>query len=188
MATDPLQRVAEAVVRRARQQGYVVPKDLRAELRLAGLEESNWKLVLEHVRNELVYRQGRYYLLTTMSPRVRETQTQQNAIQKAIRDILRHHRARQRESERRGQKRVELIVPAILTLEDGQTHRLMSRDLSPTGIRLLGTKRLLGQKLQLTLQLEGDQPTLRLLVRILWTCSVGDDLFENGGTFLEILP
>jgi len=23
-------------------------------------------------------------------------------------------------------------------------------------------------------------------VRILWTCAVGDDLFENGGNFLEL--
>ncbi|MSU77620.1 MAG: hypothetical protein EXS16_05940 [Gemmataceae bacterium] len=64
----------------------------------------------------------------------------------------------------------------------------MSRDLSATGVRLLGTKRLLGNKVQLTLPTGADQPPCRLLVRILWTCAVGGDLFENGGIFLELLP
>ena len=61
---------------------------------------------------------------------------------------------------------------------------LMSRDLSATGVRLLGTKRLLGQKVQLELP-DGETPC-RLLVRILWTCAVGDELFENGGSFVEL--
>ena len=32
----------------------------------------------------------------------------------------------------------------------------------------------------------GESPC-RLLVRILWTCAIGDDMFENGGSFLEVL-
>jgi hypothetical protein len=68
--------------------------------------------------------------------------------------------------------------------EEGKDFTLLSRDLSATGIRLLGTQRLLGHKVQL--ELPGD-PGCRLLVRILWTCAVGDDLFENGGSFLELL-
>ena len=63
----------------------------------------------------------------------------------------------------------------------------MSRDLSATGVRLLGTKRLLGQKVQLELPGGNGDSACKLLVRILWTCAVGDDLFENGGTFMELL-
>ncbi|MSQ94022.1 MAG: hypothetical protein EXR98_05635 [Gemmataceae bacterium] len=63
----------------------------------------------------------------------------------------------------------------------------MSRDLSVTGVRLLGTKRLLGQKVQLELLGEDGEPACRLLVRILWTCAVRDELFANGGSFLELL-
>jgi hypothetical protein len=71
--------------------------------------------------------------------------------------------------------------------DDGKEYGLMSRDLSTTGVRLLGTKRLLGQKVELELPSGDDEPSCRISVRILWTCSVGDDLFENGGSFVELL-
>jgi hypothetical protein len=25
------------------------------------------------------------------------------------------------------------------------------------------------------------------LMQVLWTCAIGDDLFENGGSFLELI-
>src|SRR5947207_289562 len=40
-----LQDVADAVVRRAQRQGHVVPRDIRGELKLAGLPEEKWKEV-----------------------------------------------------------------------------------------------------------------------------------------------
>src|ERR1051326_6894052 len=67
MPTGTLQQVAEAVVRRAQRQGFVVPREVRAELRLAGLAEDQWKEAIELVRPELIYRQGRYH----HTPRVR---------------------------------------------------------------------------------------------------------------------
>ena len=63
----------------------------------------------------------------------------------------------------------------------------MTRDLSVTGVRVLGTRRLLGQKVQLDLPGDDGAAGCRLLVRILWTCAIGDDLFENGGSFVELL-
>ena len=72
-------------------------------------------------------------------------------------------------------------------MEDGRQFTLLSRDLSPAGIRLVGTRRLLGQRVKIVLpQEDGEQP-FTFMVRILWTCAIGDDLFENGGTFQEIL-
>ena len=71
--------------------------------------------------------------------------------------------------------------------EDGKEYGLVSRDLSPTGMRLLGTKQLLGQKIRVDLPQGKEAAPCRLLMRILWTCAVGDNLFENGGTFLELV-
>ena len=42
---------------------------------------------------------------------------------------------------------------------------------------------LVGNKVRVTLS--SKEGPLTLMVRILWTCAVGDDLFENGGNFLE---
>jgi hypothetical protein len=80
--------------------------------------------------------------------------------------------------------------------EDGRECTLLSRDVSATGIRLIGTRRLLGQKVRVSIPRPGaattDSPRAAagwsFLVRILWTCAVGDDLFENGGAFMEVAP
>ena len=69
--------------------------------------------------------------------------------------------------------------------EDGREFTLLSRDLSATGIRLIGTRRLLGHKVHVIITSGG--VSLDFLVRILWTCPVGDDLVENGGTFLGVV-
>ena len=64
---------------------------------------------------------------------------------------------------------------------------VLSRDLSEAGIRLIGTQSFLGQKVEVLIsQPDGGEP-LCFLTRILWTCTVGDGLFENGGVFLEKL-
>jgi hypothetical protein len=186
MAT--LQLVADAVIRLAQRQGYVVPRDFRTELRLAGLPEDQWKEAAALAKNALHYRQGRYYHVSALSPRLHKEQQQQRAVQKVIRQLLKQHRQAAKRSERRGQERVDFIQPVRVHTEDGKEFTLMSRDLSPTGIRLLGTQRLLGQRIRVDLPHGGDEPPCRLLMRVLWTCAVGDDLFENGGSFLEIVP
>ena len=81
--------------------------------------------------------------------------------------------------------RVDFIEQVLVTTADGKELRLLSRDLSETGIRLLGTKHLLGQKVDVELPTGGDE-LLYLTVRILWTCAVGDELFENGGIFIDM--
>ncbi len=72
--------------------------------------------------------------------------------------------------------------------EDRREYTLLSRDLSTTGIRLIGTRSLLGQKVRMVLTPDDQAEACVFLVRILWTCAIGDDLFENGGTFLEVVP
>lgn len=185
MSSASLQPIAETVLRLAKRQGFVLAREVRAELRLAGLPESEWKAVLALTHADLLYRQGRYYHKESFSPRLQKEHAQQQAVQKVIRGLIKKHRSDRKEDERRGQARVDFIHPVKVHTEDGHEHTLMSRDLSMTGIRLLGTQRLLGQKVQLAFE---GQSACRLITRILWTCAVADDLFENGGTFLEVLP
>jgi hypothetical protein len=166
----------------------VVQNDVRAELRLAGLDPDAWKEVVDLARESLIYRQGRYHAKGALSPGLEREQRQQQAIQKVLRPIIRAQRKRSREQERRGEIRVDFLQPVKVQTEDGKEYSLMTRDLSSTGVRLIGTHRLLGQKVRLLLPREEGETPIRFAVRILWTCSVGDDLFENGGAFLELLP
>lgn len=187
MTPADLQSVADSVLRLAKRQGFVLSRDVRAELRMAGLPEEPWKDVIALIHASLVHRQRRYYHKEAFSPRLQKEHAQQQAIQKVIRKLIKQHRSRGKGDERRRQARVDFIQPVKIRTEDGTESTLMSRDLSATGVRLLGTKRLLGQKVQLILSTGNEEESCRLLVRILWTCAVGEDLFENGGSFVELL-
>jgi hypothetical protein len=118
---------------------------------------------------------------------MQKEQAQQQAIQKVIRKLIKDHRRSVEKKERREQARIDFVQPVKVRTEDGKEHALLSRDLSPTGVRLLGTAGFLGQRVQLEIPDSEGKPLCRLLVRILWTCAVGDGLFENGGNFLELL-
>jgi hypothetical protein len=185
MIANPLQGVAEAVIRRAQQQGHVVPREVREELVRAGLSATFWKDVLALARGSLSYRRGRYYYTSPVSERVRAEQSQQRDIQSAVEKLIQQQPGAVARPERREQGRVDYIQPVKVVLEDGVELTLLSRDLSPTGIRLVGTRRLLGQKVRVFIPASGGE-SLEFLVRILWTCPVGEDLVENGGTFLSV--
>ena len=186
MSESTIETVAEAILRRAQRQGYVVPRDIRAELQTAGLPAESWKDVVARLKNDLHYRQGRYHHVAAVSPRLHQEQEQQGAISKVIKSLIKEHKDAVKQRERRGQMRVDFIQPVKVRDPDGKEFTLMSRDLSTTGIRLLGTRRLLGHKVQVQLSPK-EAPPVTVVVRILWTCAVGDDLFENGGNFLEIV-
>src|SRR5260370_10860877 len=188
MIASTLQDVADAVVRRAQQQGYVVPREIRSELKQAGLADDQWKEVVGLARKFLNCRQGRYYHIRVLSPRLQEEQQQQRLIQRAIRRLIRQHQAAIKPKERRLEDRTDFIQQVTVQVEDGRQYTLLSRDLSPAGIRLVGTRRLLGQKVKIALPPENGEHQFSFLVRILWTCVIADDLFENCGTFLEIFP
>lgn len=184
MITTNLQGVADLVLREARRQGYILPRQIRAVLSGAGLCESLWKDVLAVARPALAYRKGRYYYTTPISDRERQEQSRQLGIQKAIREIIQHHRSNG-SVERREEDRLDFVQPVKVRTEDGQERTLLSRDLSASGIRLIGTRRLLGQKVHLSIPAADGSTSWHFVARILWTCAVGEDLIENGGTFLE---
>jgi hypothetical protein len=187
MSIPELRSIADTVVRRAQRQGYVIPREIRAELTLAGMPEGRWKDVLALARDALHYRQGRYYYLDPVSPALRQQQSQRQLVSTAVREVIQRYQAGGAENERREAERIDYLQPVKAHTEDGRELNVLTRDLSPAGIRLLASRSLLGQRLRLALP-GGKGPGPRLVVRILWTCAVGDELFENGGTFLELLP
>jgi PilZ domain len=186
MMQTEVRGVVENVLRRAQRQGYVVPRDVREELTLAGLGEDQWKDILNLARESLHYRQGRYYYLQAISSRLHEQQSQQQIVFHAVRELIRRQQAARADHERRRQDRIDFIYPATVQTADNREFRVLTRDLSPTGIRLLGSRSLLGQKIRVHLVAPGARPCV-FLVRVLWSCAVGDALFENGGSFLGMV-
>lgn len=186
MISTNLQGVAELVVRRAQRNGYILPRQVRTVLSEAGLCESLWKDVVSVARPSLTYRQGRYYYTTPVTDRVRQEQAQQLGIHKAVGEIIRCYRGGLR-VERREQERLDFMQPVKVRTEDGRECTLLTRDISPTGIRLIGTRRLLGQRINVRIPIAEGAAAWEFVVRILWTCTLGDDLVENGGNFLEIV-
>ncbi len=181
MMTANLQSTVEAVLERAQRQGSVTPEDLQDELTRAGVPEEMWEEVLMLCRRSLRKRQERRHHVSAARSRSAQ-ERQRQAVRRAVRGIIRRHKSAQ-EVERRGNDRIDFIQQVRLVAEDGREHHLLSRDLSTTGIRLIATRSLLGQKARL--YIGQGQETCALVVRVLWTCSVGDDLFENGCVFLE---
>src|SRR5262249_10206407 len=166
----------------------VSPKDVREELSHAGMPKTLWKDVVSQARRSLSYRDGRYYYVAAVSPSLREEHRHQRAIQRTIRRLVRQHRKSSDQVERRREGRTDFIQPVKVQTEDQREFTLLSRDLSVTGLRLIGTRSLLGQKVRVTFPGGTEVEPASFVVRILWTCAVGDQLFENGGTFLETIP
>jgi hypothetical protein len=186
MTAPDFQAVANAVLRRAQQQGYVVAKEIRAELKAAALPEDRWKEVVELLRQSLHYRQGRYYFINVASSGRQRLRDQQLTVRTVIQEMLDTQGSKTTSDDRRREDRVDYVRTVQVRTEDGQELTVVSRDLSPGGIRLVAGRSLLGLKLHVLLPREGMDP-LTLVARILWTTAVGDGLFESGGTFLEVL-
>jgi hypothetical protein len=186
MITASLEGVADLVIRRAQRQGFILAREIREELTQAGVAESLWKDVVAIARSALHYQQGRYYYRAPVSPRVARAQSQQRAIQKTIRQLVDAHRKAHDQTERRGEDRIDFIQPVTVITEDQRSCTMLTRDLSATGIRLIGTRRFLGQKVRVQIPNPESTTPWSFLVHILWTAAVGDDLVENGGAFLEV--
>ncbi len=186
MISTNLAGVAELVIRRAQRQGFILPREIRSVLSEAGVSESLWKDVLAVARPSLAYRKGRYYYTAPISDRVRQEQTQQRGIQKTVRQIIRQVKNAAAEVERREQERIDFVQPVKVKTEDRREFTMLTRDLSPTGIRLIGTRRFLGQKIQVSIPGADGADSWDFVVRVLWTCAVGEDLVENGGTFVDM--
>jgi hypothetical protein len=185
MTDSDLNAAAGAVLRRAQQQGYVVPRDIRSELKDAGQPESRWKEVVEILRESLNYRHGRYYYLTTSEPRRRAEPSGPTPVRRAVEELLKRQAAAAGD-ERREQPRSVLVTSLKVQTDDGREFTVLSRDLSATGIRLITQRSLLGQKLRVFLpQPDGAEPPTAAFVRIVWTSATAEGLFENGGTFID---
>ncbi len=187
MIMAQLQRVARAVVRRAQAQAFVTARQVRQELTAAGLSDELWNEVVALAGPTLAVRQGRYHYASVISTRHKEQERQQQAVRRAVRQIVRAAKARAVRAERRAHRRVEFIQPVKVQTEDRRERTWLCRDISDGGLRLIGTRSLLGQKVRITIPHGDSAEPARFLVRILWTCAVGEDLFENGGTFLEMV-
>lgn len=187
MTLTDLQGIADTVIRRAQRQRYVVPREIQAELTGAGIPEGHWKDVVALARESLHYRQGRYYFLDPIRASVQAVQSQQQIVAHAVRRVMHKFLANKSQIERRQQERIDYIQPIKVRTEDQRELTVLSRDLSPQGIRLVGTRSLLGQKVRVQLpEADGPEPC-DFVVRILWTCALGDDLYENGGSFVEVV-
>jgi hypothetical protein len=186
MIPTELQNVANAVVRRAERQGFVLPRDIRRELTHTGIPETQWKKVVAMSSASLRLREGRYYFKPAVSARMRQERRQQRAIQNAVRQLVRHYKKSQSEVERRQQGRIEFVQPVKVRIDGQPEITLLSRDLSTSGIRLIGTRSFLGQKAHLSIPYGENGESACLSVRFLWTCAVADGLFENGAVFLEV--
>jgi hypothetical protein len=180
MSPSDLQQIADAVVLRAQRQGSVSADEVREALTQAGQPEALWQDVLALARTALSYRDGRYHFVAR---RAAHEQEQQQRIRDAVRQLAEQHKEAAT-VERREQDRIDFVQPVRVETEDGRAITLLTRDLSPNGIRLVGTHRLLGQKVRVRVPRRGG--TWCFTVRVLWTCAVGDDLVENGGMFLEV--
>lgn len=102
-----------------------------------------------------------------------------------VRDLVEAYQVARRKSERREKGRIDLVQPVEVVTETGETLTLLTRDISEVGIRLIGTRRFLGQRV--TVRFPAEIGGVQFAVRILWACPIGDDLVENGGTFLPAL-
>jgi hypothetical protein len=120
------------------------------------------------------------------NPRL-EAERQRKIVNTAVKELIRHYKQSHASEERRRQGRVDFLQTVKVRLENDRELTVLSRDLSVDGIRLVGTASFLGQKIQVLIPRLDEGEPLTLRARILWTCSVGDGLFENGGNFLEIV-
>src|SRR5262245_25013687 len=109
MIMTNLQGVADALVRRARRQGYVVPRDARQELADAGLPDDLWREALALAQPALSFRQGRYYYATRPRPGVGHRK--QRALQRTLRDMIRRYKSEAAQLERRRHGRIDFIQP-----------------------------------------------------------------------------
>lgn len=181
---DDLRRATENVLRRAEAQGTITSSEVRAELAALGLGEDLWKDVLAGARTSLRFADGVYHFQAPVTGRAAAEKGRLDAVVAAIRGLL--DSQRRRGVDRRGEERVEYVHPATVLDDAGGEHRVLTRDLSPTGVRLIGTRRLLGQKVRLRLEGPGSEGAWVFRVQVVWTAEVGDDLFENGGAFLGL--
>jgi hypothetical protein len=193
MSRTSLEKIADSVRRVAQRDGFVLPRQVRAELTEAGLDDGQWKDVVALVGPSLNYRNGRYYYVPPGSPRmrvrVRRDQRHHQVIDRAVRRLIRLQRAAEAVMiERRSARRINYVAPVEVRTADRRVLRFLTREMSVTGIRLIGTSALQGQKVHLWVpRPDRAEESHGFVVQVLWSSEVGDGLFENGGVFVDMV-
>jgi hypothetical protein len=185
MHSIALQEIAAAVIRRAQIQGSVTAGDIREELTRAGGPANLWREVLALARPSLRCRGRRYHYVAPAADKLAAQPSQQQRIHDAVHQLIVQHREDSARVERREEERIPFFQPVRVRTEDGRECTLLSRDISLNGIRLVGTRSLLGKRARVLLPRPGGGAPYGFLMRILWSRAIGEDLFENGGMFLE---
>src|SRR5262249_1687375 len=106
MTEHDLQRIANTVVQRAKHQGYIIPRDIQADLAQAGPPRAKWKDVVALAPESLCYRQGRYYYVTPVSLPRQEELSKIQIVAHIVRRIIDRHQAHTAQRERRQQDRI----------------------------------------------------------------------------------
>ncbi len=182
MAPTDLARVADLLIRRARREGSLRPQDVRAELARAGLPPEHAEDFAALASPALVFHKGRYY--PAEGP-CKAPERQRERIGQAVERLIRAYQQETTPRERRRQDRLAFTRPVEVWAEDDRELTLLSRDLSLTGIRLISPRSLLGQKVHVLLPSGSGAEPSRFLAQIVWSCAVGESLFENGAIFLD---
>lgn len=192
MASNNLNTVAQAVVRRTQRQGFIVPREIREELTRAGVAEGRWKEVVPLAGASLKYRHGRYYFVspavTRLRDRVRQEQRQTRQVHRVVRGLIAQFQSLAEGAERREHPRITFVQPVrVLTAEEGELN-FITKDLSLSGICLIGNRSLKGQTVRLVIPVPTKpEEHLCLVVRILWASTLGDGLVQQGGLFVEVV-
>jgi len=186
-----LREAARTLVERARREGALLPEEVTAELHRAGLAADLCRDVIRAAGGSLVLRSGRYHYVPAgrnrLRLRLRHDQREQQAVQRVVRRLIRHFQREEKvRQERRACQRVSFSQAVTVVTQDQQVLHLVTREISLSGVRLLSTSNLQGQQLRLWLPAAGS-PARCFRVCMLWSAIVGDDLYENGGLFLEML-
>lgn len=180
-----LQPIVEAVTRRAEEQGHILARQVREELIKANADPRLWNQVLKAAGPVLERRRGHYYFVPTASPRRQQQAAVHQRIHQAVHELVSEYRQVVDQQERREADRITFLTPVRLYTANGGSHEVLTKDISSSGLRVLGSRDLLGQKIRVRIpRPDGDDYVF--VVRIVWTCRVGDELYENGGMFLEL--
>jgi PilZ domain-containing protein len=186
LAPPDLQPIVDAVTRRAEEQGQLSARQVREELAKANADPRLWKEVLRRAGPTLERRGNHYHFVPRPSP-VRERQAElQERIHNVVHDLVDQYRRAAALHDRREADRIAFQQPVSVRLANDEVHQVVTKDISASGMRLLGSRDLLAQKIRVTVPRPEGAPC-EFLMRIVWTCRVGDDLYENGGVFLGLV-
>jgi len=185
--SSELQRVAQVVVSRARQKGYVVSRDVRQELTQAGHPATRWKEVIRAAGKHLEMRNGRYYYVSRVRVHMREEQRSLNGVKRATQNLIRQYKAAAVATERRSHRRIHFILPVTVILADGKKVHVVTQDISLNGVRVIASVDLRGQKAQVVMpSIDHGTGQWVYSVHFLWSSKIGDNLIESGGFFLDV--